>query len=231
MTPAPVKVFADHRERNSGIIDLLRKDCDLEEKQLTVGDFILGEGVCCERKEAKDFLSSLMDGRLFDQARNMKESYSKPFLLVEGIRNFEELYSLRNINRKAIRGALISLNLDYGIPTFFTKNHVDTADFLLHVAQREQNGSSREMRLRNDKRAFTLKEYQQLVVESFPGIGPKLAKELLKKFGSVKKFVSATEKRLQKVEKIGEKKAKAIRKVLEADFNEEEKEQEKLKLD
>jgi Fanconi anemia group M protein len=51
-----------------------------------------------------------------------------------------------------------------------------------------------------------------------PNVGPSLAKELLKKFKTVKKIVNAKEEKLKKVEKIGEKKAKNIRNILDSDY-------------
>ena len=63
-----------------------------------------------------------------------------------------------------------------------------------------------------------LKEKQELIIETFPGIGPSLAKSLLKEFKTVKKIINASEKNLQKVEKLGPKKASEIKKVIEEEY-------------
>ena len=68
------------------------------------------------------------------------------------------------------------------------------------------------------RKPLTLKEQQEFLIESLPGIGPSLSKELLKKFGSVKKIINASEEKLIKVPKIGKKKAEAIKKVLDENY-------------
>ena len=47
------------------------------------------------------------------------------------------------------------------------------------------------------------KEQMQFIIESFPGIGPKTAKKLLKKFKTIKNIINRPEKDLREV--IGKK--------------------------
>ena len=51
---------------------------------------------------------------------------------------------------------------------------------------------------------------QEYIVSSLPGVGPTLARPLLKEFKSIKNIVNASEEELRKIELIGEKKAKQI---------------------
>jgi len=51
-------------------------------KRIEIGDFIISERVAVERKTAADFVSSIVDGRLFDQAAKMKEAYEKPLIII-----------------------------------------------------------------------------------------------------------------------------------------------------
>ena len=88
-------------------------------KQLEIGDYILSKDVCVERKTIEDFVNSMIDGRLFTQLVNLRESYPKPLILVEG--NFEEIFNLRNIHKNSIIGALTSIALDYQTPIINTK--------------------------------------------------------------------------------------------------------------
>ena len=69
-----------------------------------------------------------------------------------------------------------------------------------------------------DKKPLTIKEQQEYVISSLPNVGGTLAKELLKKFKTVKKIVNAKEEKLQKVAKIGDIKAKKIREVLDKEY-------------
>ena len=68
------------------------------------------------------------------------------------------------------------------------------------------------------RKPLTLKERQELIIESFPGIGPTLAKSLLQEFKSVKKIINTNEEKLQKIDKLGPKKASEIKKVIEEEY-------------
>ena len=87
------------------------------------------------------------------------------------------------------------------------------------IAKREQDAGFREISLHGGK-PLTLKEKQEYIVSSFPGVGPVLAKPLLKKFKTIKKIVNAKTEALQKVEKIGPKKAADIKEVMEREWEE-----------
>jgi Fanconi anemia group M protein len=210
-----VVVFADTREANSGILKRLSElGVVVRVKQLDVADFQLSNRIGVERKKAEDFVQSLIDGRLFTQAKRMAEVFEKPIMVVEG----GSLYGLRNITPNAIRGSLASVAVDFGIPILRTDDVEDSAALIAMIAKREQQEKGREIQLRSDRKPAALGDMQQYVVESLPGVGPGLAKRLLKELGSVEKVVTAPEDKLKKVEKIGEKKAKEIRKVVGSDY-------------
>lgn len=216
-----VVVYCDHRERNSGVLGALaERGAVIEEKQLKVGDFILGDGVCCERKTANDFINSLIDGRLFEQCAALKENFERPFFVIEGVSDAAELLSERRVNPKAVRGALISLKLDRGMPVFYTRDAAGTAELLHHVAEREQLMEKKENRLRGERKPLTLEEKQLYVIEGFPGVGAKQARRILEHFGSIKRFVNATLGSLQRVDKIGGKKAQEFRKIIDSEYSE-----------
>jgi len=212
-------IYVDTREQASSVT-LKLKDLGVivQIKQLEVGDFILSDDVVVERKTTDDFLSSVADGRLFNQLIMMSSNYSAPLIILEG--NPEELYSLRNFHENAIKGILASIALNYKIPILYSKNVEDTAKFLYTIAKREQLGSEKEIRLRVGRKGLTLQDQQQFIVEGFPLIGPGLAKSLLKKFGNIRGIVNATLKELQEVDKMGPKKAKKIHEVLNAYYGE-----------
>ena len=71
------------------------------------------------------------------------------------------------------------------------------------------------------KKPLTLKEQQEFLIETLPGIGPILSKALLQKFESVKAVINAKEEHLKKIEKIGLKKAGKIKEVLEKNYEED----------
>ena len=161
----------------------------------------------------------MLDGRLFSQMINLRENYEKPLILVEG--NMEELYTLRNIHKNSIIGALTSIALDYNVPILNTKNASETAQHLFVIAKREQIAKDREVAIRIGRKGLTINEQQRYVVEGLPLVGPNLARNLLEKFGSIKGIVDADEKELQEVEGLGKGKARKIKKLLEAKFKDE----------
>jgi len=63
---------------------------------LTVGDYILSDEICIERKSVAtgDLFSSFSSGRLLEQVTNMERFYEKPILLIE----FEENIPFRLID-------------------------------------------------------------------------------------------------------------------------------------
>jgi len=191
------------------IAELLRaQGADVEIAQLPVGDFLLSERACVERKRREDFEQSIIDGRLFQQVARLSEQFEKPFLVIEGER-FEE-----RVSRPALLGAISSIMLDYRVSIFFTKDAEKTAEFLLAVAKREQLAEKRPVRMLGEKHAYSPSQQKRMIVEALPGVGPKIAFALLKHFGTVEKLMKAKEDQLMKVEGIGEEKAKAIRKLI-----------------
>ena len=213
-------IFVDSREQASTVTkELFEKECKIIMKTLDIGDYVLSKDVCIERKTVEDFLASMLDGRLFSQMINLRENYEKPLILVEG--NMDELYTLRNIHKNSIIGALTSIALDYNVPILNTKNAKETAEYLFVIAKREQIAKDREVAIRIGRKGLTINEQQRFVVEGLPLVGPSLARNLLETFGSIKAIVDANEKELQEVEGLGKGKAKKIRKLLEAEFKDE----------
>jgi Fanconi anemia group M protein len=59
---------------------------------------------------------------------------------------------------------------------------------------------------------------QRYILETIPGIGPHLAKALLKQFGSLQAVFSAAPDELMEVSGIGRNKAEKIRALLQRDY-------------
>ena len=217
------RIIVDHRERSSGIIkELAKRKLDVEVKQLIAADFIIEtkdkdgviHNVGIEKKTQSDFINSIIDKRLTNQLIQLKEQFSIPLLVIEGSQN---IYTLRNFHPNAIRGMLAAIAIDFQIPIIYTKNYRDTTSLLEIIAKR-LDVPKRHFSLLKKKKPISLKEQQEYLVESLPGVGALLAKSLLKKFKSVKKVMNASEKRLQSIEKIGKKKAKTIKETIDEEY-------------
>jgi len=212
-----LKIFVDFREKSSGVVkELVNQNIDVKMQQLAVGDYILSNRVCVEFKTKQDFVNSIIDKRLLHQVKSLKNNYEKPLLIIEGE---EDIYSLRKIHPNAINGMLASIAIDFGIPIIFTKNFLETASLLNSIAKREQEAEKKDIGIRTEKKPLTTKEQQEFIIESLPGVGPNLAKSLLKEFKSIKSIINANHPELQKVEKLGPKKSKEIKRIVEEKYD------------
>ena len=209
-----MRIIVDNREKKSGIdFELEALGIEFEFSQLELGDFILSRDCVVERKTISDFLSSLVDGRLFSQAKNLKDHFDKVLYILEG--DISEIYYLRDISENAIISSILSLNLDYNIPIFHSEDIEATAKILKNLLRREYKKSEGNDSFRIGRKFWTVEDEQKYLVEGLPGVGPKLARNLLNYFKSPEKIFLASSEELQKIEKIGKKKADKIRSVLE----------------
>ena len=68
MELAKLRIIVDEREKKSGIPDLLKSiGINMEIKTLPIGDYIVAPETIVERKSIHDLVSSVFDGRLYDQ--------------------------------------------------------------------------------------------------------------------------------------------------------------------
>ena len=210
-------IYVDNRESRSGVAKMLEDTgAYVLLQNLEVGDYILSDRVCVERKTVDDFLESLINPArgLFEQIANMARNFARPLLILEG----DGLYTKRQINPKSIRGALASIAVDFNVPIIPTRDALDTAEFLAAIAKREQINEKRSISLHGKKTAMMLTEQQEYVVSSISNIGPNIAEKLLKHFGSVEGVMTASVEELKGVELIGEKTAKRIREVVGSEY-------------
>jgi ERCC4-type nuclease len=210
MIDEKVRVKIDKRELKSGIKDyLLNAGCIVEEECLQIADYIVSDRVAIERKSYSDLISSIMDGRIFPQARELANNFEKPILLIEGF----ECYI--GFNENVVFGALSAIAVDFGIATVWTKNKIESAKFIHMVGKREQFDRKRSFPLRVKKKAKNLRDEQEILVAGLPSVNSVLSKRLLDKFGSPRKVFAASKEELMEVEGLGEKKADRFLEILE----------------
>jgi len=211
-----LKIFADYREKGSGVIkELIELGVNINLEKIENADYLLSSRCGVEVKTVSDFVNSIVDGRLLQQIKELKNNFERPLIIIEGI---EDIYSVRNVHANSIRGMLATIAVSYGIPVLHSRNFKETASFLSIIAKREQEDIGKDFSLHGDKRTMTLKEWQEYIISALPGVGASLSKPLLKKFKTIKKIINAKKTQLEKVEKIGPKKAKAIREVVETEY-------------
>ena len=208
-----LEIYVDDRE-NSVAKELSRMEVVVDKRRMEVADFLVSEDTAVERKQAEDFVDSILDSRLFDQLIEMQE-YMKPVLIIEG----RDLYSHRDVHPNAIRGALATVALDYGIPVIWSEDDKETAKILKSLAKREQEDKDKDVAVRASRSSKTEKDLQEYMVAGLPGVNSKIAERLLKNFETVENVYTASFEELKEVEGIGDKKAARIRELLEKGYN------------
>ena len=213
-----VEVVVDQRELDSAIARDLstREGMATRLETLAVGDYVVSDRVAVERKTVSDFLDTLTGGdrSLFEQVGDLSRHYARPVVLIEG----DGLYEERNVHPDAIRGALASLTVDFGVSVLRTEDEGDTADLLAVLAGREQTTRDRAVSVHGEKSSKTLAEQQEYVVGAIADIGPVTARSLLEHFGSVETVMTAREEDLLAVDGVGEVTADRIRDVVGSEY-------------
>jgi len=205
-----VTVVSDYRERD--VSKALKKfGAEIKVMPLETGDFVCSDRLVIERKSHSDFVSSIIDGRIFDQAKRMRDNFEKPIFIIEGTSN-------RNITANSMKATIASLAVNYGVSIISTKNKTDTALTIFWLAKKEQHESDRELSVRVGKRPKNKKKLQEQIVCGLPGISNVICRRLLDEFGTVENVFSANEEELMKVEGIGKTMASKIRDIVKKDY-------------
>ena len=202
-------IITDSREGKCSVKDYLENlGAVVKVLPLNVGDFICSERVCVERKTGNDFISSIVDGRLFQQAEELRDNFTKPIILVEGN------YYAGGMNENAIKAALVSIILSYEIPIIMTKDEKETARTIFWLAKKEQIDSNIAVGIKGAKKPKKMKDLQEHVISGLPGVSVVLSKRILKKFKTIKDFANAKEKELIEVDGVGKVLAKRLHELL-----------------
>jgi len=215
----PVDIVIDSREaaKNKDIVEVLkRKGVKVAISALTVGDYYLlaPEGrkpILVERKTVMDFLNSIRDKRVWEQAKILKEAEEVeeviPVIILEGSLSAIERFTKWRIT--AVLRILDELVLSWNIRVIPTPNKKSTIEWL--VAKIKALGSperKRPPKLRVKKKPMSINEQILYVAEGL--VGPVLARKLLLYFKTLRNIANASVGELMRVEGIGEKRAKEI---------------------
>ena len=214
-----IKIIIDNRELRSSITKALKElDVEIQVETLEVGDYLLSNRVAVEAKTADDFAQSIIDRRLFAQLGALKDAFPLPLLLITG----GSLYGSSAINPAAVRGALSSAIIDFQTPVVNVKNAEEAAALMFTIARQEQTTRKQSLSIRGKKPILSTAALQEYIIAGLPGVNTTLAKRLLTQFGTISAIVNAEAELLAEVHGIGEKKAKDIRKALDAQYEPDE---------
>ncbi len=211
---ASALVIVDPRERSlARMLESMGVGVTL--RVLEVGDYVVSDRVGIERKTAEDFVDSLVgaERNIFAQLKDLARSYERPILILEG----RDLYA-RQVHPNAIRGALASIAVDFGVAIIPTADDEETVSVIAAIARREQQARGAGPQAHGKKTHRTLKEQQEYLVSSIPGVGNAVARNLLRHFGSVERVFAATEEELKAVALVGPKTAERIRELVGGEY-------------
>ncbi|MGB2843036.1 MAG: DEAD/DEAH box helicase [Halobacteriota archaeon] len=210
-------IFVDQRETRSGVASFLAKaGVDLKLRNLEIGDYVVSDRVCIERKSAIDFLDSLVNKRrnLLEQIHRLKSEYEKPLLVIEG----ESIYGQRNVHPNVVRAVMATIAVDFSVPIIQTRDETDTASLIYVIAKREQMPNKTEVNPHGKKPSASLKEQQEYFISALSNIGIVTTRNLLRRFKTIERILTATKEELMEVEHVGEKTAEHIKAVLSAEY-------------
>jgi len=217
-----MKFFVDYRE--SVIFPLLDKyGVPYEVRNLEVADYII-DGIGIERKTITDYLNSLMTGRLNNQLYNLSYNFDLSYLCVVGYISEGLIYS--KISRKAYISSLVGSSLKRAndgkmgqVVTVNLETDYDFVFFLKALHKKLSEGDTVRLPIRRvKKKVVTDYELAKTVIMAFPGVSEIRAEKILKKFGSIKKFINASLEDLKSVEGIGKVTAQKIFELINKNF-------------
>ncbi len=202
-------ILVDYREEK--IATLLEKmGCRITRMNLPIGDYVIND-IGIERKSFEDFISSIIDGRIFEQAELLSSAYQKPVFIIEGFCGIER------VHENSLYATFAYLISKFNVTILRLKNENETAKMIYWLAKKEFENSGK-VGYKIKEKKVNIKNIQERILVAFPGISTVLSKRILRRFGSLQKFFNANEKELMKIDGIGEKLAKKIRRIIEEDY-------------
>ena len=175
------------------------------------------------KKFPNDLLSSLADGRLYEQVHAM-ERLDRAIIVLEGFGKWTmdgELMDMAHFTKRQLYGLVMSLAFEFGIEVIILKDMNETILFLetielwakkdKHMSLRQRPGPSKD-----SWGQVGLREVGMHLLQSFPGVGPQLAGRVYDHFQGVPmRWEFEGPERLMEVPGIGKGKATSIYSALE----------------
>ncbi len=225
-----MKVFVDCREKKmvNLLVDIFE---EIDLVQLPIGDYLLvfpSGAVIIERKTTTDFWFSIRSNRLWDQLLRMMKTENilgyqvkRRVLLIHG--NFEDYFepffyrseSELMLHWSQLMGAYQEIIYVYDTPVIHAGSDVAFKAFMKILIKRESAGKNDvlpEARWYRKHASADLPvlDRKKYILSSLPYIGDRLSENLISQFQTISNVACASVKDLQRVPKIGKKKAELI---------------------
>jgi ERCC4-type nuclease len=179
---------------------------EIRSERLPIGDIILHDPtqqkdvVLFERKTLNDLASSIRDGRYKEQSFRLIETATATgfnthhiVYIIEGdLSRYDDRHS--QITKTALQSAMVSLLYYKGFSVIRTMNVGETADFILHFADKiakegplsiaETAVAYSEVSAKKEKRDYITREnIGEIMLAQVPGVSVKMASTILSKYG------------------------------------------------
>jgi len=206
-----LKIYLDQRE-DPRVEAILRSWVEVERRRLPLGDMATDHCIV-ERKSYSDYVASLVDGRLFDQAARMTESEKVCFIVIHN--DFKEPPVQRQVTDAQIYGSMAALVVENAIPVVFIPNIYNALYCAYKILEKVEQGKylkPRHLRKPSHSKApWIVRKVAQLF-----DIPYKTAAQLLLKYGSIENIMKADD--LTSVPGIGTLRAHRIKTILCKDY-------------
>lgn len=215
-------------------------ECDVNREYLEVGDIVIcgKEIIVIERKTLPDFISSISDKRIWNQSKYLKEyvtnkkkeepenTYKAKIVIIDnknlindsGIFFLKTSRGMKKIFMSQFYGAIISIEEGFNIPVKIFSSNKTFFEYIKQLFNKLTTDKKHKYNLRSGiTRAKTMKEKIKYVLQGFPGVGDAVSKWILNNFINYKDFINNVDKLENK---IGSKKFKVIKDIIERHFEE-----------
>jgi len=226
-----VRLCIDHRERydQSGD-DIIPKFMryiknkeiphinEIKVVQSSSGDYFTDDNLVGIERKYKDFVSSMMSGKLEQQVIELQDNFAHAYLFIEYAGLTEMIADNPATNPESIQGELASLLCRHNISIVFTGDLF--IPFVCKVVSKHYDSKNpiknySPIRGKAKKRNPTAKEIKLDIISRIPRLGMKRGNILLDQFDdSILNIAHASVEELKRVDGIGPKLAKTIKETL-----------------
>jgi len=201
-------IIVDVREKNSRLTKaLVNRNLTLSLQRLSVADYVISSRLGIEFKMRDDFVDSIIDKRIFEQVRELKNRFLFPVIIIQGD---QDIYTMRQIPPSVIHGVYHMILIQYKIPILFTRDEEETADILSYFVKKEHAAYQEKGYTDHAKKPKGHDDLLLYVISSLPHAGPQLAKNLMLRFKTIQQLSAASVEELQQVPLVGKKTAQEL---------------------
>lgn len=209
-----MELYVDYREDRERI-ELIKKEfnsfCDV--KALVAGDILIIQDnnptICIETKTLQDFIGSCRNGRIKKEALNMKKIYPYSFILIYDDGKWNKQY-VKPLTDSELYGNIVSLMWRYKVPVVMCANSthfLKAIKAVVRTVNKSDEPIEQPIVRKKDSNPFIN------VLIGIDGVGKKMARVLLDKFGTPGGVFRASDDDLDNVPRLQTKSKNEIRRM------------------